>query len=821
VQDGPKPTATVSRERARRRYERRLRLLAWLRLPAVVRRWRLSRAVLWLLEPGPLAAGVWRFAQGVGGRAALMVWAAVTVPLIGMALAAPQLLPLYELSGQSGRANGWSYQAATDYSLPLPNLLTLVFPFFFRDGRGGGWSLWQPWEVTYYAGVVPLALAVLGVAYGRRREVLFFVPLVVLATLLALGDYSPINLYAHVWNLPGVNLTRAPARFSYLGVLGIATLAGFGSQALWEHLRPGPTGARRRLRLLVLWMAGLVAGLAAAVWHLITWRAWLEREPLWALQLIDEQYLRLRRDPGVVDSAQQVYAGLSQSLDLSNRLTALPLLLLAALLLLAVCWSELRRARALWQGLLVVLVAVDLASFAREYHGTRTIEAIAEVGPAGRFLAAQPGLHRIVTDPGVKEPKPNKLLPWDVSEAAAYDPLELSRHRVFRGATTYVDNWLLDLLGVRFRLLPEDQPGLPSYRQTAFNPQHPLVSGGAFNPSGRGAWTVGAEQSDELRVVSVLEGAQAVSDGEPVGEWVLTDTAGIEHSVVMLAGRDTAEWTYDDPALAARPAHGRARVAFGFDLPIALPGGARQVNLYYAAFPLADRPAVRRAEFRQLLPTGRMQVFGFGLFNRDRGLVAQFFEREKYRVAFQGGGVLVQENRAAFPRAFAVPEAIVAPSAEEALVLMAHGPIQPRRQVVLEDGEADPAAWPPPRPTERSLGDPVGAPYGEVRVVEYESALVSVEAASNGGYLVLADAYYPGWKATVDGEDSPIYRANYLFRAVVLPPGRHLVQFRYEPASFETGATIARLSLALLGLALLVTLTPVGRVTRPGWIRTP
>ncbi len=57
------------------------------------------------------------------------------MPIVAIALGAAQMLPLYELSQQSGRATGWSYQAATDYSLPLPNLLTLVFPLLFRDGQ--------------------------------------------------------------------------------------------------------------------------------------------------------------------------------------------------------------------------------------------------------------------------------------------------------------------------------------------------------------------------------------------------------------------------------------------------------------------------------------------------------------------------------------------------------------------------------------------------------------------------------------------------------------------------------------------------------------
>jgi len=63
---------------------------------------------------------------------------------------------------------------------------------------------------------------------------------------------------------------------------------------------------------------------------------------------------------------------------------------------------------------------------------------------------------------------------------------------------------------------------------------------------------------------------------------------------------------------------------------------------------------------------------------------------------------------------------------------------------------------------------------------------------------VLTDAYYPGWRALVDGLETPIYRADLLFRAVYLPAGQHRVEFIYDPLSFKLGAAISLA--ALLGL---------------------
>ena len=87
----------------------------------------------------------------------------------------------------------------------------------------------------------------------------------------------------------------------------------------------------------------------------------------------------------------------------------------------------------------------------------------------------------------------------------------------------------------------------------------------------------------------------------------------------------------------------------------------------------------------------------------------------------------------------------------------------------------------------------------DVEVVEYtfNSAAFWVDTP-RGGLFNYNDQYAKGWRASIDGTAVEIYRSNHVFKSVVMPPGRHLVVFTYDPSSFRIGLIISLLSACVL-----------------------
>lgn len=101
--------------------------------------------------------------------------------------------------------------------------------------------------------------------------------------------------------------------------------------------------------------------------------------------------------------------------------------------------------------------------------------------------------------------------------------------------------------------------------------------------------------------------------------------------------------------------------------------------------------------------------------------------------------------------------------------------------------------------------EPSESPIKEAKITEYTPNKAIIETSSDTPKLLfLSDNFYPGWKAYVDGIESPVLRADYTFRAVALVGGTHKVVFEYRPESFAFGAVISITTLVVLGFLIFI-----------------
>jgi hypothetical protein len=202
---------------------------------------------------------------------------------------------------------------------------------------------------------------------------------------------------------------------------------------------------------------------------------------------------------------------------------------------------------------------------------------------------------------------------------------------------------------------------------------------------------------------------------------------------------------------------------------------------------LLDLAAVRSLATPGML-SGRPDVADFV---RDAGLVA------RPRI----GSLSVYDNPHALPRAFVVYRTIPAPEAATLLGLISEPTFDPLVASYVEGGPTFAAGA-----ADAPRGVPAAITVDEDEAVEVEATL------ERPGLVVLADAYFPGWRATVDGASAPVLPTNHLFRGVAAPAGSHRIRFTYEPLSVYVGAVAS--VVGWLAIAALYLLDARGRKTR-------
>ncbi len=707
------------------------------------------------------------------GRGLVLVLALGGMGVLGIGMAMVQLVPLLELATQSWRGAMASLAFSSSYNASWFNLSNLVLPYLFRDDARLWWTLWAEWETNFYAGIVPLAMAVLALIFVRGRQVWFWGGTAILSFILALGLNAPTPLFELIWRLPGFTVLRAPGRFSLLMVFAIAVLAGFGFAWLVRTLSRRETPAWLRLTPALVVTGAVLAVVLGGVWLAGILFSLHQDTAVW----IQANYLSLPQGRTGM-TGEMVRRVLVNNLTLADRHTVVALAEAAGLVLLL--WGMvLVPCLARWlAGGLLGLALLGLANYALDFHPLAVLEDLTTPSPAVVFLQQRQAdaLDRTFVTSDWFELEPNQLLPWGVPTIDGYSSLQPGRAAEYVARLQRADATLLDLAGVRYIVVPKTGPVLPRQQGVSYYLRAPLAAGREGNPNAISSYRVPGVTATRVRILGNYQGTP-LPDGTPLVRVTAWDAEGRSQQVTFVAGRDLGR---QEPPGSPEPR------STGFTVDrIDGTGRIMRGNLYGAAAPLDQPLAIAEIRFEVLAPDHTVLVSGAALEGPGGSYQVDWYESTRYFPVFDDPDVTVLENTQAFPRAFLVRESVLAANPGQALNLLVNGPVDPARTVVLEE------------PVSLSQLPP-GVPAGldAVTVTGYSPERVDLRVQlDQPAFLVLADSWYPGWQAFVDGRPVEILRANYLYRALALPPGDHRVTFAYQPRPLAAGALLSLVAL--------------------------
>lgn len=601
-------------------------------------------------------------------------------------------------------------------------------------------------EVTAYVGIVPLLLALFGVLVRRDRESLLWIALGIGSLLLAFGGYTP--LYPALRGLPFFNLFRVPARFLFPFELALVMLAARGFDALQSRARIDVSLARRGLGLISLF--AVVAALLVFLTDVLPIERWLEA---W-------QFL-----PVIIGGSALIF------MLRSTRIST------------ATCAT-----------IAIGLSVVDLMAFGAVYSQTYNVIAPrAEIFPRPRVLDVLnlENRARVLTS--------EWIIPWvSVMNASLYPDLNAAHHVLGAHGYTpltprltgeFLDHpsaRMLNLLGVRYYLIPQQLPVDP--QTEAADVHDPFI----VEPLSQPLEFVPIE-AHALEIESSLAQSVNLTDGAVVAEITLTAEDGQTYSVPLRAGFDTAEWAYDRSDVQKVIKHSRPAIASTYPARSAFPVEQHNGHTYLAHLDFADAPVrINRIRIEARIDPGLLHVQRVALVNGEaRFDLAPLVGKGDHALVYRSEDVAVYENRDPAARAFISHSARVVTD-EQALATLRDPNYD--GALLLADGQEMPT----------DLGQGLAE---RVSITQYEPEHVSLEVQADfEGYVVLTDAWDPGWIALVDGVAAPIYRADLIFRAVPITSGQHRVEFLYRPSSFYAGLVLSGIGIALLGIASLGTI---------------
>ena len=664
--------------------------------------------------------------------------------------------------------NEMTFETFSSYEFPLAQWPILFFPNIF----GTVSTHWPTYfglatglvEVSCYFGMGSCLLALIAlIVRDRRGEALFWTAAAIFAAIYALGDQTPLGWIAY--NMPVFGQFRAQARSVMVLTFSMSMLAGLGAHSIEN----GSIGGARLLGAVAAFVVFVVAVLIAV-----------------ALAY-----------PGITAMARQV--GILLAPMFLNPAVLLPVTCAFATIVAVLALS--RAPNWFTRGAVLATLIVDLSGFGWFFLWQKGALAPPDASEAA-WLDVQADLRsegRIFPAAGLYGPispaSPNLNALFGLPSSAGYTPLSLERYvratnmGVNGGIDLQVGSPLLALLNVKWMALPG-----------VHNENSPLTLGSTcgYNTSGPLMMTLPLNVAvTRIEVVSSLGCSLDVENGRDVLDIRLTNIERKELSVKVEAGRDTSEWSIDNPATKAGTRHSRATIYKSF------PAGKFDAHQFVTSLPIvAGDTAAEHLQTRTvtLAPTNvAVNLFGLTLIDDSTG---SRYPLPLWRFRYSdtnlwdapintSSGIVLIHYKGPLPGAAWLVTSVRQESAAVVTAALTNGRLpdgslfDPRALALLED------------PLTSSMRGELGR--GEVQIVEHDAGRWIFAVNSKGlGFLVVSQTNYPGWSATVNGRSTRLYTTNHAFQGLEVPDGSSKVVLSFASASLLRGAWISSASAAIV-----------------------
>lgn len=690
----------------------------------------------------------------------------------GLLIAAAQVFPILESLPLVTREK-ISYEFFASFSFPFYQLPMLLFPYLFGanvDGLYPAPYFGEPnlMELSGYVGILPLFLAALALLLpNRNRQSYFWAFIALAAFLLALGDSTPI--YRLMYRVPLYNMFRVPARNWLEFSFAIAILSAFGAHALLRQPLEQKTYARIAAALSIAFLA--LSGFILTAW--------------------DNLFPHLREQEGWLRNTQ-----------ISSPATAIPLSFLALSILILTLLHRYRQNTLAWVGITLLILA-DLFSFGHFFNRYSTpLFFENRPHPVANYIQQNPGRVYPLNFQGLeRELQPNLNMLYNIPIINAYSNIWLKEYSALttfnlnapagRKRDLVANNVVLSVLSTKYLITSsEDQK---EYIERVRSP--------GAEPAGetlvKGLSTPGWEYLPSASVTNTAIILQARKKEMSLAQIPFQIEANALYLVTLEAR--TADGTVSSPLIV--DFFGKNYDKAGQEKVIEPPASSGAFRAYrflistddrvpksvhLRVFTYSEQPYEIRNVTLTRLESQNLYV-PLWKKNDSTGQTETSIYQPVYSTP---DGITLYENRNSLPRARFVEQVLPVNHWGDVFYYLWYAPGFNPACAALAEGLATEL-------TNLSSGEILSETYANQKVT------LRVRTDSDA-FLVLADSWYPGWKAYIDGKETPIYKTYGMVRGVLIrSPGERLIEFHFVPISFYLGLMVTFVSTLVLFLAAL------------------